>query len=81
VSLNILAQHENAPEKYFTLKNFFWPAELRLFSCFRVRNWCVYFLTKNIYLRQFRTLNADPSNLRSRAFFIIDGAPHNHKHV
>jgi hypothetical protein len=22
-----LAPYENAPEKYFTLKNFFWPAE------------------------------------------------------
>jgi hypothetical protein len=24
----ILAPYENAPERYFTLKNFFWPAEL-----------------------------------------------------
>jgi hypothetical protein len=27
VSLYILAPYKNAPEKYFTLKNFFWPAE------------------------------------------------------
>jgi hypothetical protein len=25
--LYLLAPYENAPENYFTLKNFFWPAE------------------------------------------------------